>query len=74
MVEFLNGLDGYIFGLSKNKDEFEQVLNEIVVDHSNDEIKDILETQSQILSNIDKENKKAIKEGFTRGLYFKGVL
>lgn len=61
VVEFLNGLDGYIFGLSKNKDEFEQVLNEIVVDHSNDEIKEILKTQSQILSNIDKENKKAIK-------------
>ncbi|OCS02458.1 hypothetical protein, partial [Campylobacter fetus] len=61
VVKFLNSLDGYIFGLSKNKDEFEQVLNEIVVDHSNDEIKEILETQSQILSNIDKKNKEAIK-------------
>lgn len=61
VVNFLNSLDGYIFGLSKNKDEFEQVLNEIVVDHSNDEIKEILETQSQILNNIDKKNKEAIK-------------
>lgn len=58
-VSFLNSLDGYIFGNSKSKDEFEKILNEIAADHSNNEIKEILETQSEILNNID--NKQAIK-------------
>ena len=61
VAEFLSKLDGYIFGASKSKDEFEKILNEVVADHSNSEILEILDTQSCILNDIDKSNKNAFK-------------